>query len=264
VRGELARVAAYYDTLPGRSWRPLVDTTFDPIVQARRPHPWSSWMRGEDYYSEGMLLWLEVDAKLRELTGGRRSLNDFARAFFGVNPGDQGVLTYRFGDVAATLNAIAPFDWAGFLRERVEQAGTRAPLGWIAQGGYRLAYRDTPTAYFKSRESARKIVDLTYTIGVVIGEGGRVTGVAWDSPAFEAGLTNGATIVAVNGRQYSADLIKQAIRDARGTSEPIRLLVKRGELYSEAAIDYHEGLRYPVLERTGSGASGLDALLAPL
>ena len=264
VRGELARVAAYFDTLPGRSWRPLIDTTFDPIVQARRPHPWSSWMRGEDYYSEGMLLWLEVDAKLRELTGGRRSMNDFARAFFGVNPGDQGVLTYRFEDVAATLNGLAPFDWASFLRERVEQAGTRAPLGWIAQGGYRLAYRDTPTAYFKSRESARKIVDLTYTIGVVIGEGGRVTGVAWDSPAFEAGLTNGATIVAVNGRQYSADLIKQAIRDARNSREPIRLLVKRGELYSEAAIDYHEGLRYPVLERTGSGASSLDALLAPL
>ena len=264
VRGELARVAAFYDNLPGRSWRPLIDTTYDPIVQARRPQPWPSWLRGEDYYSEGMLLWLETDARLRQLSGGRRSLDDFARAFFGVNPGDEGILTYRFDDVVATLNAIAPFDWAGFLRERVEQAGRPAPLGWIEAGGYRLAYRDTPTAYFTAREKARKILDLTYTIGLVVGENGRVSGVSWDSPLFDAGVTVGSTLVAVNGRQYSHDLLRQAITAARGTREPIRLLVKRGDLYSEVAVDYHDGLRYPVLERVGSGASSLDALLAPL
>jgi len=263
VRGELARVAAYYDTLPGRAWRPLLDTTYDPIIQARRPQPWSSWLRGEDYYSEGMLIWLEADAKLRELTGGRRSMNDFARAFFGMNPGDEGILTYDFDEVARTLNTIAPFDWAAWLRQRVERAGP-APLAWIEQGGYRLAYRDTPTAYFTSREKARKILDLTYTIGLVVGEGGRISSVAWDSLPFNAGITAGSTIVAVDGRQYSADNLKQAITAARGTREPIRLLVKRGELYDEVVIDYHGGLRYPVLERTGTGPSSLDALLAPL
>ena len=263
VRGELARVAAYYDTLPGRAWRPLLDTTYDPIIQARRPQPWNSWLRGEDYYSEGMLIWLEADAKLRELTGGRRSMNDFARAFFGANPGDEGILTYDFDEIARTLNAIAPFDWAAWLRQRVERTGP-APLGWIEQGGYRLVYHDTPTAYFTSREKARKIVDLTYTLGLVIGEGGRVSSVAWDSLPFNAGITAGSTIVAVNGRQYSADGLKEAITAARGSREPIRLLVKRGELYDEAAIDYHDGLRYPVLERTGSGPSSLDALLTPL
>ena len=263
VRGELARTAAYYDRLPGRRWRPLIDTTYDPIVQSRRPQPWSSWLRGEDYYSEGMLIWLEADAKLRELTGGRRSMNDFARAFFGVNPGDQGILTYRFEDVAATLNGIAPFDWTAWLRQRVEQAGP-APLAWIEAGGYRLVYRDTPTDYFKAREKARKILDLTYTLGLVVGEGGRVTGVAWDSPPFEAGITVGSTIVAVNGRTFSNDLMKQAITAARGTREPIRLLIKRGETYREVALDYHDGLRYPVLERVGTGASSLDSLLAPL
>lgn len=263
VRGEMARIAAYYDTLPGRAWRPLLDTTYDPVIQARRPQPWSSWLRGEDYYSEGMLVWLEVDAKLRELSGGRRSIDDFAHAFFGVNPGDQGILTYRFDDVVATLNGIAPFDWASWLRQRVERTGP-APLAWIEQGGYRLAYRDTPTPYFTSREKDRKILDLTYSLGLVVGDGGKITSVAWDSPPFNAGVTAGSTIVAVNGRQYSADNLKQAITAARGTRDPIRLLLKRGELYDEAAIDYHDGLRYPVLERTGTGASSLDALLAPL
>jgi predicted metalloprotease with PDZ domain len=264
VLDELARTAAFYDTLPGRAWRPLADTTNDPIVQARRPQPWASWMRGEDYYSEGMLIWLEVDAKLRQLSGGRRSMDDFARAFFGVNPGDQGVATYTFDDVAATLNGIAPFDWASYLRERVERVRERAPLDWIAAGGYRLVYRDSPSAYFRSRERDRKILDLTYSIGAVIGEGGRIGSVAWDSPMFEAGATAGATIVAVDGRQFSNDLLRRAIADARTSRDPIRLLIKRGDRFREAALDYHGGLRYPALERVGSGPSGLDALLAPL
>jgi len=263
VRAELARTAAFYDILPGRSWRPLIDTTNDPIVQARRPQPWPSLMRGEDYYSEGMLIWLEVDSKLRQMSGGRRSLDDFARAFFGRNDGDQGISTYEFDDVVRTLNEIAPFDWGAYLRERIEYVG-RAPLAWIAEGGYRLAYSETPTAYFTSREKDRKILDLTYTIGVVIGENGAIAGVAWDSPLFNHGVTSGTTIVAVNGRQYSNDLLRRAITEAKGTREPIRLLVKKGDAYREVALDYHAGLRYPVLERVGTGASSLDALLAPL
>jgi predicted metalloprotease with PDZ domain len=264
VLDELARTAAFYDTLPGRSWRPLIDTTNDPIVQARRSQPWPSWMRGEDYYSEGMLIWLEVDARLRQLSGGRRSMNDFARAFFGVNPGDQGVATYTFDDVVATLNAIAPFDWATYLHERVDRVRPHAPLDWIAAGGYRLVYRDTPSAYFKSREKDRKILDLTFSVGAVIGEGGRISGVAWDSPMFDVGATAGATIVAVNGEQYSNDLFRRAIAAAHTSRDPIRLLIKRGDRYREVALDYHDGLRYPALERVGTGPSGLDALLAPL
>ena len=105
---EFARAAAFYDTLPGRAWRPLIDTTNDPIVQSRRPQPWGSWMRSEDYYVEGMLIWLEVDARLRQLSNGQRSMNDFARAFFGVNPGDQGVSTYTFDDVVAHAQRNRP------------------------------------------------------------------------------------------------------------------------------------------------------------
>jgi predicted metalloprotease with PDZ domain len=264
VRAELARTAAYYDTLPGRAWRPLIDTTNDPIVQGRRPQPWTSYMRGEDYYSEGMLIWLEVDAKLRQLSGGQRSMNDFARAFFGVNPGDQGVATYTFDDVVRTLNGIAPFDWGTYLRERVNQVEPHAPLAWIEAGGYRLVYRDTPSPYWMSRERDRKNLDLTFSIGAVIAEGGRISGVAWDSPLFNVGATAGATIVAVNGRQYSHDGLRRAITAAHTSRDPIRLLIKRGDRYSEVSVDYHDGLRYPMLERVGTGASSLDALLSPL
>ncbi len=263
VKAELARTAAYYDTLPGRSWRPLIDTTSDPIIAARRPKAWSSWQRSEDYYSEGMLIWLDVDSRLREMTGGRRSLDDFARAFFGARPGDEGISTYTFDDVARTLNAIAPFDWAAWLHRRVEQVGD-APLDWIGRGGYRLAYSETPPPYFKSREKDRKILDLTYTIGVTVGKGGEISSVAWDSPLFNDGVTSGTTILAINGREYSDDDLKAAISAAKGGRTPIRLLVKKGDRYRTVDLAYYGGLRYPVLERVGTGPSTLDALLAPL
>ena len=263
VKSELARTAAYYDLLPGRNWRPLIDTTYDPVINSRRPQAFGSYQRSEDYYSEGMLIWLDVDSIIRERTNGRRSIDDFARAFFGVNPGDQGISTYTFDDVVRGLNAVLPYDWAAYLNQRVNQTG-KAPLDWIQRGGYRLVYRDTPTPYFTSREKDREVFDLTYTLGVTIGKDGEINGVAWDSPLFNEGVTTGTKIVAVNGRTYSNDELKRAITAAKGGRTPIQLLVKKGDLYRTVALPYYQGLRYPVLEKVGTGPSTLDALLAPL
>jgi predicted metalloprotease with PDZ domain len=262
VKAEIARTAAFYESQPGRSWRPLVDTALDPIVGARRPKSFSSWTRGEDYYSEGLLIWLDVDSIIRERTGGRRSIDDFARAFFGVNPGDQGTLTYGIEDIVRTLNGIAPYDWATYLRQRVEETGP-APLDWLKRSGYRLAYSETPPPYFASRERDREIVDLTHTLGITIGKEGEIGSVAWESPLFKEGFPSGTRILAVNGRAYSADELKGAIRAAKGGKTPIKLLMKRGDIYRTIDLPYYQGLRYPVLEKIGNGPSGLDALLAP-
>lgn len=263
VLGEFARAAAYYDTLPGRSWRPLVDTTHDPIINSRRPQANTSWQRSEDYYVEGMLIWLDVDSIIRERTNGRKSLDDFATAFFGVNPGETGQMTYTFDDIVTTLNAIAPYDWASYLDKRVNQTG-KAPLDWIERGGYRLVYKDEPTAYFKSREKDREFLDLTYTIGLTVGKSGTVSGVAWDSPLFNQGVTPGTEILAVNGRSYSGEVLKDAIKEAKGATDPITLMVKKGDVYRTVTLDYHDGLRYPALEKVAKGRSGLDNLLKPL
>ena len=158
---------------------------------------------------------------------------------------------------------VAPYDWGSYLTERVEKTGA-APLDWIKRGGYRLVYSDTPSAYFTSREKDRKIVDLTYSLGITIGKEGEISGVAWDSPLFNDGVTAGTKIVAINGRAYADDDLKAAIKAAKGGKEPIALLVKQGDRYRTIALDYHDGLRYPALERVTKGPSTLDALLAPL
>jgi predicted metalloprotease with PDZ domain len=259
----LAAVAAGLDNRPARTWRSMVDTTNDPIISARRPKGWVSWQRSEDYYNEGALIWLEVDSILRRLSGGRKSMDDFARAFFGINDGDWGEVTYTFDDVVQTLNGIQPYDWASFLDKRVNDVSQRAPLAGFTDNGYRLIFTEEPTAYFKSNEKSAKITDLSYSLGLVMGREGAVSSVVWDSPAFEAGLDVGTSVVAVNGTAYSDARLKDAVKAAKGSKDPIRLLTKSGDHYREVAIDYHGGPRYPRFEKVGNGVSGLDRLLAP-
>ena len=258
-----ASIAASYDTAPGRQWRALADTTNDPIVSGRRPQPWGSWKRDEDYYNEGLLIWLDADMQIRALTNGRKSLDDFARAFFGGKDGDWGVATYRFEDVVATLNGVAPYDWAEFLDSRVNRVQSRAPLGWLERGGYRLAYAKTPTAFWKSNEALRKISDFTYSLGFVVdATDNSLSNVLWEGPAFKAGLTTGAKLLAVGGIEYDPDRLKLAVTAAETSGKPIELLFKEGDRYRTVSIAWSGGLRYPLLEKVGTGETWLDRLLA--
>jgi predicted metalloprotease with PDZ domain len=258
-----AMIAATLDNRPGRDWRPLIDTTNDPILAARRPEPWPSWQRSEDYYNEGLLIWLDVDMQIRSLSGGRRSLDDFARAFFGMRDGDWGVLTYRFEDVVAALNTIAPYDWGSFLRDRVDNPRPHAPLNWLALGGYRLIYADKPTPYWRMEDKRRHQTDLSYSLGLVIDADKSISQIIWNSPAFAAGLTVGTTVVALDDEAYDASRLVDRIESASKTKKPIELLVKRGDQYRTVSIPYSGGNRYPRLERTGKGPGWLDVLLMP-
>ena len=255
-----AGILAAYDISRGRQWRPLIDTTNDPIISARRPKGWSSWQRSEDYYNEGLMVWMEVDAMLRQKSGGTKSIDDFARAFFGLKDGDYGEVTYTFADVAQALNRIVPYDWAGFLNGRLTETGKPAPIGGFAMNGYTLAYTDTPTPYWTKSEKTRG-TDTSTSIGLVINKDAVVTSTIWGSPAFDASIDVGSTIAGVNGEVFSGDRLKAAILAAKGTKTPIRLLVKNGDRFRDVAIDYHDGPRYPRLQKTGTGETGLDRLL---
>jgi len=258
----LAGTAAAYDNRKGREWRPLQDTTNDPILAMRRPIPWRSWQRAEDYYSEGQLIWLDADTLIRDMSKGERSLDDFARVFFGVNDGSYESVTYSFDDIVQTLNTVQPHDWGKFLRTRLDAVGAEAPLDGIARGGYKLVYTEAPSTYFRDSETRRRVTDLTYSLGLTVGREARLTDVLWEGPAFAAGLTVGVQLVAVNGMTYDSDRLKTAIKNAKGANEPIELIVKNGERYRTIRIDYHDGLRYPRLERTNAPSASLDTILA--
>jgi len=255
-----ADLAALYSTQAGRQWRPLTDTTLDPIIANRAPIPWRNYQRSEDYYNEGLMLWLDADSLIRQKTHGQRSLDDFARAFFGINDGSFVPVTYTFDDVVKALNGVMPYDWAGFLKAHVSQLA-KPPLDGITRGGYRLVYTDKPSERNQSSDSRRKQDSFAYSIGLVVSNKGRINDVTWEGPAFKAGLTLGSEIIAVNGVEYDADELKDAITEAKGDKTPIQLLIKNNGAYRTVSIPYHDGLRYPHLERIPNSPALLDALI---
>jgi predicted metalloprotease with PDZ domain len=263
ARDALALVASTYSTdRPGFAWRNVQDTTLDPIINSRKPQAYRSWQMSEDYYSAGQLIWLAVDSKLRDLSGGKRSLDDFAKAFFGVKDGDWDVNTYDFDEVARTLNGVAAYDWASFLRERVD--ANAAPLDGLAASGWKLVYTDTPSEYQKGVEGVRKSADFSASLGMsVSNKDATVSGVRWDGPAFDAGIAPGATLLAVNGYAFENDRLKDAIKANRDGSKPIELVVKHGEVVRTVRLDYREGLKYPHLERIAGTQDRLSKILAP-
>ncbi len=263
----LAATAASYDNLPGRSWRALQDTTNDPIISSRSPQNWRSEQRSEDYYNEGLLIWLDADTLIRQKTNNAKSLDDFAKAFFGVNNGDWNENLYTFDDVVKTLNGVYPYDWATFLRTRLDGHGEAnnggAPLDGITRGGYKLAYVETPSDYQKAVEGLRHSADFTYSLGFgVSAADGNLTSVMWNGPAFKLGLAPGATLLAVNGKSYTSDGLKAAITAAKTGTDPIQLLFKIDDTYKTVNFDYHGGLRYPVLQPIDGAPKYLDDILA--
>jgi predicted metalloprotease with PDZ domain len=259
----LAATAAVYQYRVGREWRALQDTTNDPIIAMRRPIPWRSWQRSEDYYQEGELMWLDADTLIREQSNGQKSLDDFARAFFGVDDGEwKAPKTYRFDEVVAALNAVQPHDWATFLRTRLD-SHVGPPLDGLARGGYTLTYSETPTDYFKKMEARAKIAHFAYSLGFIVGRENKLSEVLWNTPAYRAGLTVGTQLIAVNGIAYDKDRLLAIIKAAKTDNAPIEFLVKNGDRYSTVRIDYHGGLRYPQLTRAEGAPARLDAILAP-
>lgn len=279
TRDLLARVAAGFEVSPGRTWRPLIDTTNQPTVSQRRPVSFVSWQLPENYYTEGELIWLDADTKIRELTNGQKSLDDFAKAFFGVYNGSFVTVPYTFDDLVKTLNSVAPYDWAGFLRQRVFELHPPVPEDGITRGGYKLVYTDTLQPWVQKAEGVNGLADFSTSVGfsVVVprmggdrGEGpgnagptGSIANVWWNSPAFKAGITPAMEIVSVNGRAFTAEVLRDAILQAEKTKQPLSLQFRQRDEYKTVSIPYYDGLRVPSLQRVQGTPDRLDDILAP-
>jgi len=269
ARQAWASVAANLDRdRAGRAWRDLEDTTGQPIITPRRPLSWLSWQRTEDYYTEGQLIWLDVDTRIRELTGERRSLDDFLRSFFAANTQSAGavpeLVTYTFADIVQALKALAPFDWQTYFATRLHSHGPGAPLDGLTRGGWKLVFTEIPSDYTRSLEEQRKVVDFTYSLGFDVGiQTAQLAEVRWGGPAYEAGLALGTTLIAVNGREYTPERLRVAIAEAKLNKQPIELLVKNLDRYRTVRLAYFDGLMYPQLERIEKARDRLSVIMKP-
>jgi predicted metalloprotease with PDZ domain len=270
ARDVFAQIAAGFEISPGRTWRSLQDTTNEPIISSRFvPGTWQSWQRSYDYYPESDLIWLDADTKIRELSGGKKSLDDFAKLFFGIDNGSYITVTYTFDDIVKALNTVQPYDWAGLLRTRVYEVNPNVPENGFTQGGYRLVYNDNEPEWLKKAESVRGVsfaTSLGFSVKSDISSPdshGGIDQVWWDSLAFKAGITPDMQLQAVNDQKYTPAVLRETILAAEKSQEPIKLLFKRGDEFVTISLGYHGGMRYPHLERVETTPDRLDAILAP-
>ena len=268
-RDILALTAAEVDYTPGRDWRSTEDTAIAASILRSNSSAWANWRRGQDYYFEGELLWLDADTLIRKLTQNKKSLDDFEKIFLGKG-GNTGplIVPYKFDELVEDLNEVVPYDWASFLHDRVDEIHPRADLAGIEQGGYKLVFRDTPSPAEKLLEEAggrrRRGLDCWYSIGLRLANDGSIADVLWNGPADKARLAPGEKIIAVDGQIFSNDALRSAIRKAKGSADPIHLIVQADSFVRTAEIDYHGGERYPALERVDGTPDYLDDITKPL
>jgi predicted metalloprotease with PDZ domain len=261
---EAAETTAALNNTPGRSWRPLQDTADAAQILYGAASEFGSWRRGVDYYPEGFLIWLEADTIIRQQTGGQKSLNDFSRIFHGGQNTPPKVVKYNFDDVVATLNQVAPYDWRKFLRERLDTYGPGAPLNGILNGGWRLVYTEEPSEFTKAREKANDRVDARFSIGLELDDKGGIHDVIANSPAWNAHIAPGSTLIAVNGRKYTPDILHEALKAGKDNGPKLELLVVSGDYYKNCVLNYHGGERFAHLVREEAKPDVLDEIIKPL
>jgi predicted metalloprotease with PDZ domain len=266
-RENVAVLAGNMERQAGRAWRPLEDTaTAAQLLYFGRPD-WASWRRGVDFYPESELVWLEADSIIRQKTGGKRSLDDFARAFHG-GVWDQPVKTYTFDDVVAALSAVAPNDWAGFFKERIVDVAAAPPFRGIEASGWRVVYGDAKPDLVRAGEEESEVYDFQHSLGITI-KGDGTSGDAADGiirdavpgmPAAQAGVGPGMRLVAVNGRRYSVKGLRDALAESKRGTAAVELLIENVDTFKTVQVDYHDGEKYPHLERDASKTDWLTQI----
>jgi predicted metalloprotease with PDZ domain len=254
LRESLASTAAYLNDRPGRTWRNLQETAISAQFLYNAPPEWASWRRGVDYYDEGTLIWLEADTIIRRQSNGKKSLDDFCRRFEGGESAGPKIVPYTFDDVVAAMNEVSPYDWRTFFTERLNSHGPGAPLGGLQGSGWKLVFNDTPNEFDRINEAATQVMSVEYSLGFEVHAAGgedsdHIVDVTPGSPAAVAGLAPGMRLVAVNGRRWSPDILRDAIRRANGSSEAIELLAANGDFFHVYRVDYHGGEQYAHLEQ---------------
>jgi predicted metalloprotease with PDZ domain len=264
----LAASAAQLDYKSGRWWRSTDDTAISASILRGGSPAWANWKRGQDYYQEGELLWLDADTLIRQLTGDKKSLTDFLQIFLakGGNTGPL-IVPYHREELIEDLNQVAPYDWANFLHQRVDMINPHADLDGIERGGYKLTYQDHPSDTARGitgRRANGGPLDDWYTVGFRVSPDATLIDVRWGSAADKAKLAPGYKLVAINGRVPSPDSLHQAIVTAKSSTEPIHLLVQSETYIKAFDIDYHDGERFPVLVRAEGTKDYLDEITKPL
>ena len=260
-RDDLASTAAALDHTPGREWRNLQDTADAAPQLYFAANGWHSWRRSTDFYDEDTLNWLWVDVIIRQQSKGAKTIDDFCKLFHGAPSTGPMVKPYTFDDVVNALNQGVAYDWRGFWTERLTNHWPGAPMTGIENSGWKVVYDETPSEMESGAMSEGHSVNAAYSIGLELNNDGVVTDTVEGMPAAKAGIGPGMKLIAVNGRQFSSDVLRDALKGGKSGNAPLELLIENTEYYKTYKLDYHGGEKYPHLVRDESKPDLLSDIL---
>ena len=191
-------------------------------------------------------------------------MDDFCHVFYGAPDGQPVIKTYTFEDLVSTLNRIAAYDWSSFFRTRLDSTAPTAPVGGITGAGWRLIYNDDPNEILSAEEATSEGGDFTSSIGLRVKHDGMIVDSIPGMPAFESGLSPYSKIIGVNGRQFSVDELKRAIKESKANSGAIHVQTENAGTLASHEVEYHGGNQFPHLERVEGAPDYLDEILRPL
>ncbi|MAI34650.1 MAG: hypothetical protein CBE00_10190 [Planctomycetaceae bacterium TMED240] len=245
----------------GRQWRTLADTAAASHILRGASPSWGGLRRSQDYYMEGMLFWLEADARIRHLTNGNKSLDDFCHSFFKSQRSVKQPAGFDRSEVVKQLHAVAPFDWDGLISRRIESFQQQFDPEVASLLGYSFEITNQKPKIPASTFRQRSGVDLLDSLGVSFSSSGEVKNVLLDSPADKAMLAPRQTIVAVGDHKWSTNRMLSSVEQAV-QGKPIKLLVSEHDRIKSVQIQYYGGLAYWNLKRDDSKEDWLSQILA--
>jgi predicted metalloprotease with PDZ domain len=207
---------------------------------------------------------VDVDTTIRSLNKDKKSMNDFCKIFHGGGGGEPALKPYDFDEVVSTLNDVAPNDWAAFLRARLDGLSTKTPIEALENSGWKLVYNEQPNELVAAGEILAHRADFVFTVGMIVSDDGTVVDVTHGGTAYDAGIAPGMKIVAVNGAQYSPENLREAIGNAKTVLNPIQFIVANGAQFKTMSMEYHDGLKFPDIERDGAKPDYLGEITHPL
>jgi predicted metalloprotease with PDZ domain len=260
-----ASIYARMDYETGRRTTPISDlTTGAPYFYAGARGDYGQIRRNAgDFYTEGELIWIDADTIIRQQTGGKRSLDDFEHAF--TEPSVTGPITktYTRADVEQLLNSVVPYDWHGFFQRYVYEVSLHPPSDDLARAGWRLVYNDKPNKFTEGRAARRRGVDEWFGLGLIVSGEGTVQDVREDSAAWNAGISPGMKLIAVNSQTWDAGTLEWAVKHVRSSRENLVFIGENNGFVGTYTVNYHGGLRYPHLVRIKGVPDMFAKIMAP-
>jgi predicted metalloprotease with PDZ domain len=224
-----------------------------------------------------VFLWLDVDSELRAHSGGKATLDDFTHRFFSGSDGKPGrpmgqpgrpmgqpeVKPYVETDLYTALAAIAPADWHAIVHKHLDVPNTNALLEALKHSGWQLSYSPQKNVYVELTQKIRKVTNRVWSIGLRVNDKGMITDVIEGRAAALAGVGPEMTLVAVNGKKYTPEILDAALVEAQSSHKPIDLLVENDDYYRTVSVPYFDGPRFPHLERVEGTPDTLSEVLKP-